>query len=50
MESYIKDSLERRDQELLQAIRESQQARMEVAMTQEKETEQKSWFRRLLGK
>ncbi|MGX2962112.1 MerR family transcriptional regulator (plasmid) [Peribacillus sp. JNUCC 23] len=42
---YIKQSLERRDRELMQAISESQQARIETATAK-----QKGFFSRLFGK
>ncbi|EOW8912836.1 MerR family transcriptional regulator [Listeria monocytogenes] len=45
-DKYIKESLEARDQRLLEAIRESQQARLEVAASQEK----KSFLQRLFNK
>lgn len=44
-QEYIKQSLDRRDQELLKAIRESQQAQLEVAAS-EKEEPKKGFFAR----
>lgn len=50
-QEYIKESLDRRDRELLQAIRESQQLKLEAAATQEKQEEKKKTFwQRLTGK
>lgn len=54
-QEYIKESLERRDKDLLQAIRESQQARLETAADQEKQEppqqqEKRGFFQRLFGK
>lgn len=46
-QEYIDKSLERRDKALLQAIRESQQARLEAGATAE---QKKGFFARLFGK
>lgn len=50
-QDYIKESLERRDRELLQAIRETQQLKLEAAAAQEQQEEKKKTFwQRLTGK
>lgn len=49
-QEYIKESLERRDRELIQAIRESQQLRLEAAATKQPEEKKKTLWQRLTGK
>jgi DNA-binding transcriptional MerR regulator len=46
---YINQSLETRDQRLMEAIRENQQARIETVATQQK-TDKQGFFARLFGK
>lgn len=47
-QEYIRESIDRRDRELTQAIRESQRARLDVTTAEQGET--KSFWERLFGK
>ncbi|MFI9225279.1 MerR family transcriptional regulator [Peribacillus frigoritolerans] len=49
-QQYITESLNKRDEQLLLAFKESQQARQEAATTKEKESEKKGFFSRMFSK